>query len=86
MKSTFLRILLILVLGLAKFGVSFGQTDMTGKQVRIFKEAGITLVGELVSDDGREVQLITDKLGKIYIRKDEIEKIELVRTSYEITR
>ncbi|MEO0898886.1 MAG: hypothetical protein AAFY71_20910 [Bacteroidota bacterium] len=57
--------------------VSFGQSlPEEGDQVKITKRNGAVILGEFLSDDGREVLVLTEDLGKVYIPKHEIEKIE----------
>lgn len=75
MKTTLNRITLLLACMLCTLGVSFGQEDLSGKIVRVIKQDGNVLIGELASDDGREILLITEELGKIYIPKHQISKI-----------
>jgi len=59
-----------------------GQTDPGEKEdrkiSRIIKQDGNVFVGEILQDDGREVLILTDGLGKIYIPKSEIKEIEEV--------
>lgn len=45
---------------------------------RVTKIDGTTYIGKILSDDGREILIETEKLGKIYIRKSEIRSIELI--------
>jgi len=51
------------------------------KIVRVIKNNGKAIMGELLSDDGREVLIKTEDLGNIYVPKHEIEKIEKVKSS-----
>ena len=46
--------------------------------VIIIKNSGGEYIGEIVSDDGREILLITKTIGKIYINKSEISSISKV--------
>ena len=46
--------------------------------VLIIKNSGGEYIGEIVSDDGREILLITKTIGKIYINKSEISSISKV--------
>lgn len=56
---------------------SFSQTaqDSTSKVV-VITYSGKEFVGKVLSDDGREILLNTDKAGKIFIRKDDVKTIE----------
>lgn len=46
--------------------------------VLIIKNSGGEYIGEIVSDDGREILLITKTIGRIYINKSEISSISKV--------
>jgi len=46
--------------------------------VLIIKNSGGEYIGEILSDDGREILLITKTIGKIYINKSEISSISKV--------
>ena len=46
--------------------------------VLIIKNSGGEYIGEIVSDDGREILLITKTIGKIFINKSEISSISKV--------
>lgn len=52
------------------------ETDTTS--YIIVKNDGVEYVAKILSDDGREILLLTDKLGKIYIPKHEIRSISKV--------
>ena len=48
-------------------------TDSTQKEYyMVVKNDGSEHVGEIISDDGREVLLLTQNIGKIYINKSDI--------------
>lgn len=57
---------------------TFSQTplDSTSKVV-VITYSGKEFVGKVLSDDGREILLNTDKAGKVFIRKDDVKSIEL---------
>ena len=62
--------------------VSFAQTETEEKQyVIVTKNDGTEYVGYIVSDDGREVLLVTETLGNLYLPKHEIKRIDKI--SYE---
>lgn len=70
---------LIMFLGLLISNNSFGQepTDTTKvEKVIVTTNDGKTRVGVILSDDGREILLLTESIGKIYIRKETITSIE----------
>jgi hypothetical protein len=46
---------------------------------KIVKYDGIEYLGEILSDDGREVLVLTQDLGKIYIPKSEIRTMKIAR-------
>ena len=48
------------------------------KLVLITKNDGGEFIGEIISDDGREILLMTTTIGKIYINKSDISEITLV--------
>lgn len=52
----------------------------------VVKNNGIEYVCKILSDDGREVLIFTDKLGKIYIPKSEIRSIEKIKDEKSIVR
>lgn len=63
---------------------SYGQTEDTTKVIhRIEKHDGVIYVGEILSDDGREVLVMTQELGKIYIPKSEIKSMKIIE-DYEV--
>jgi hypothetical protein len=74
-------IILIILLFLA-FQVSAQTFDETEEKkenlVLVIKNSGGEYIGEIVSDDGREILLITKTIGKIFINKSEISSISKV--------
>ena len=48
----------------------------------VIRNNGIEYVGLLLSDDGREVLIMTQTLGKVYIPKSEIKSIKRLGHSY----
>lgn len=74
--------LLILSTALFLFGANYVTaqetvpSDTTVVLKKITKHDGVVYIGEILSDDGREILLLTKKLGKIYIPKSDIASIE----------
>lgn len=61
----------------------FGQIDST-KKVLVTKHDGGQYIGFLLSDDGREILIETEEIGKIYIPKHLLRSIkELPSNSYQ---
>lgn len=57
------------------------QADTTKNAKEIFviiKSDGSELIGEIISDDGREVLLLSRKIGKVYIKKSDIEEMKII--------
>ena len=67
--------LLLLLFCFAASNNSYGQTDTTKTPKLVIKTDGTQYVGVILSDDGREILLETESLGKIYIRKSDIKSI-----------
>jgi hypothetical protein len=67
---------------------SYAQTDSTKveneKLYVITKNDGTQYIGKIISDDGRELLIVTEKLGKIYIPKSEVKEIKEVLNSEDI--
>ena len=65
---------------------SFGQVEdsLSTKKSLIKMNDGSTRIGVILSDDGREVLINDESIGKIYIRKDQISLIkELNEEDYQ---
>jgi hypothetical protein len=59
--------------------ISFYAQTTTSDSIYVVKKAnGVELIGKLISDDGREVLLLTDKMGKVYIAKSDIISMKLI--------
>jgi hypothetical protein len=58
---------------------NFAQTsDNDSTRYEIIKQDGTKYIGYILSDDGREVLVLTENLGKIYIPKSEIKTIRKI--------
>ena len=57
----------------------YAQEDSysSGKQYVVTRHDG-EYIGEIISDDGREILIITKSIGKLYIRKSLISSIKLI--------
>ncbi len=64
---------------------SFGQSDTSKVKHVIIKHNGNEFIGVILSDDGREVLIETDKMGKVYIPKSEIKEIKLIENERDIS-
>ena len=70
----------------------FAQTDSLSKQdsnkVVVVTYDGKEFIGKILSDDGREILMLTDLTGKIFIKKENVKKIvkvtdaEIVNNEY----
>ncbi len=70
MKTLFLTLLCLFTIQM-----SFGQQEQTDSLVVITLTNGDLRVGKILKDDGREILLETREIGKIYIRKENIQSI-----------
>ena len=68
-------ILKLLLLFLIILQPLFFEAQDTNKLYLIKKTDGGEFIGEIISDDGREVLMMTKSIGKVYIRKDIISLI-----------
>ena len=50
----------------------------------IIKTNGVEYIGKIINDDGREILIQTNTLGKIYINKSEIKSITLVSSRKDV--
>jgi hypothetical protein len=66
-------------------GVSYSQVNSADTNTYVIKKSnGIEYLGKILSDDGREVLILTEGLGKIYIPKADIMIIKVVNIEKEI--
>lgn len=59
-------------------------SDSTQQLFIVIKNNGVEYIGYILSDDGREVLLETQKLGKIYIPKADIREIRRLRMQKDL--
>jgi hypothetical protein len=65
---------------LSNLNMLFAQTTQADTNLYLFKKNdGSEYIGKLLSDDGREILIVTEKLGKIYIPKSEINSIVVIK-------
>ena len=71
--------IVVLLLLLFTVKVLNAQVDDIKQLKHIVRHNGVEYIGTIISDDGREVLLETENLGKIYIPKSEIKTITDVK-------
>lgn len=60
-------------------GYSIGQSEyQDSAKYEVVKHDGTKFIGYILSDDGREILLFTDNLGKVYITKSDIKSIRKI--------
>ena len=65
---------------LSNLNILFAQNTQTDTNLYLFKKNdGTEYIGKLLSDDGREILILTEKLGKIFIPKSEINSIVVIK-------
>ena len=70
MKNFHKIILVLSITILPQFILSQESNKDSNKLFLIKKTDGGEFIGEIISDDGREVLILTKTIGKVYIRKD----------------
>ena len=78
MKIIYYLITLFLIVFQISITAQSGDSTDSKKLVLITKNNGGEFIGEIISDDGREILLMTTNIGKIYINKSDISGITLV--------
>ncbi len=72
---------------LSNLNMLFAQTTQPDTNLYLFKKNdGSEYIGKLLSDDGREILILTEKLGKIFIPKSEINSIVVIKDKNSIVR
>lgn len=75
MKNFVLFTLLNLIMAFGSLGQQNYDPDAS---YAVTKNDGTTYIGKILSDDGREVLMMTESLGKIYIPKSDIRSIKKI--------
>ncbi|MDB9990108.1 hypothetical protein OAD79_01540 [Flavobacteriales bacterium] len=78
MKIIYGLITLFLIVFQISITAQSGDSTNSKKLVLITKNNGGEFIGEIISDDGREILLMTTTIGKIYINKSDISGITSV--------
>jgi hypothetical protein len=80
--------LLILIFGITAFETVKSQvtqnTEIDTNTYVIIRNNGVEVIGKILSDDGREVLILTEALGKIFIPKSDIRSIKVIDITKEI--
>ena len=76
LMKTILLFLILSFVSMANAQVS--KTEGDTLKYLIVRNNGVEYVGQILSDDGRELLLLTPQLGKIYIPKSEVKSVTLV--------
>lgn len=66
--------------------VQIASSDTDTNLYVITKTNGAEFIGKIISDDGREILILTEKLGKIYILKSDIKSIIKITDKSSIVR
>lgn len=69
-----LLILILILISSFSFGQVSDSTAISKKSV-VTLYSGEQIIGKIISDDGREILIISEKIGKIYISKSNIKEI-----------
>ena len=86
MKNIITSIILLFLALQISAQTSVDNEEKKEKLVLIIKNGGGEYIGEIVSDDGREILLITKTIGKIYINKSEISSISKVEENLKTNK
>lgn len=80
------QIIVLLFLLLSYQGIAQQDTTINKQLVVVERHDGKEYIGYILEDDGREILLETEALGKIYIRKSEINKIINVEKAEDVVQ
>lgn len=83
-KTTLFRICLLAFLILTTDNLVSQENPIDTNTYVILKNNGVEYIGKVLKDDGREILLETQTLGKIFITKSEIKSITLVSSQKEV--
>jgi|ERR1019366_574079 hypothetical protein len=61
-----------------KTNKNLDSTKVKKEVYRITKNDGSILIGEIISDDGREVLILTKNIGKIFVNKSDIQEMKII--------
>ncbi len=78
-----ISLFILMIISVTDAKAQNGGSDST-KTYLVVKNDGTELIGKILSDDGREVLLVTEALGKIYIPKSDIKSIKAIENKKEI--
>ncbi len=83
MKKTVSTLFLIVMISLAELSAQNVGKDSSKTKVISLKN-GTEYIGEILSDDGREVLINTISIGKIYITKSDIREIKMLESQSDV--
>jgi hypothetical protein len=81
-----LLFLFVTLFTLSMASAQSNDTSSDSTKYRVVKNNGVEYIGYILSDDGREVLIQTDNMGKIYIPKSEITSIRKVNNEIDYRR
>ena len=85
MKNLFIQLVLALIVLSVPLAAQAQNTPENNKQLYvIIKSNGVEYIGYLLQDDGREVLIETEKLGKVYIPKADIKEMRPLKKEKDL--
>lgn len=72
-----ISLFILMIISVTDAKAQNGGSDST-KTYLVVKNDGTELIGKILSDDGREVLLLTEAMGKIFIPKSDIKSIKII--------
>lgn len=85
MEKHFIFILLLLSwLVVPNKALGQSEVDTTKQLFVVIKSNGVEYIGHILEDDGREVLIVTEKLGKVYIPKADIKEIRPLKQKKDL--